>query len=194
MCTPTIIFQPFSLSYNLQVKLLQFVDDILIVGQPSWKNIWRLKAMLPGFEFCSCLSINFIKSRVIGFNVKQNFLFVVSNYLLCAVSPFNFLGILIGCNPRKGSSWSLVLAKVRIRLASWKGNFLSLGGRVTLLNSVLNMIPLFSFFFYKALKMVIQEFIEIQRGFLWKGKENIRRINWVAWSTIFCRRRVEGLA
>lgn len=125
--------------------------------------------------------------------MKQNFLFVVSDYLLCAVSPFNFLGILIGCNPRKGSSWSLVLAKVRTRLASWKGKFLSLGGRVTLLNSVLNVIPLFSFFFYKAPKMVIQEFIEIQRAFLWKGKENIIRINWVVWSTTFFRRWMEGL-
>lgn len=74
------------------------------------------------------------------------------------------------------SSWSIVLAKVRNKLASWKGKYFSLGGRVILFYLMLN-VPLFSFSFYKAPKVVIQEFIKIQLEFLWKGEENIRRIN-----------------
>lgn len=63
----------------------------------------------------------------------------------------------------------------------------------TLLNYVLNDIPLFMFFFYKAMKVVIQYFIKIQRAFLWNGQEKQRRINWVTRSTICMLKEHEGL-
>ena len=101
--------------------------------------------------------------------------------------PLSFLGIQIVCNPRRLSSWLLVLAKVQNKLVSRKGKNLSLGGRVTLLNSVLNAIPLFTFSFYKAPNFFIQ------CAFLWNGKENTRRINWVPWSPICLQKPNGGL-
>lgn len=34
---------------------------------------------------------------------------------------FSFLGIPIGCNPRRVEMWEPLLKKIRCRLASWKG-------------------------------------------------------------------------
>lgn len=163
------------------------------MGQPYWENIGTIKALICGFELCSSLSVNLSKSRILSFNVDSEFLNAASDYLACDVSPFpfQFLGIKIGCNPRRKSSWSLFISKLRNHLSSWKGKHLSLGGKVTLLNSVLNSIPLFTFSFYKLPKKVIQEIIKIQRKFLWNSQENLRRINWVAWSSI-CMSKVGG--
>lgn len=62
-----------------------------------------------------------------------------------------------------------------------------------MLNSVLNAVMLFTFSFSKVPKVVIQEFINIQHEFLWNGRENIRRINWLAWSSIRLPKSQGGL-
>ncbi|KAI5408461.1 hypothetical protein KIW84_054339 [Lathyrus oleraceus] len=60
----------------------------MIMDQPSWENIWTVKAMLRGFELCSSLFVNFIKSRVIGFNVKQDFLLMPRTTYCVWLAPF----------------------------------------------------------------------------------------------------------
>lgn len=119
----------FPLNDNLHIDLLQFSDDTTLVGQPSWENVKALKTLFRGFEFSLDLSVNFSKSRIMGYNVEPNFFITASDYLSCAVSTSSFLffGIQIGCNSRRSSSWSLVLAKVRNRLALWKGKNLRNG-------------------------------------------------------------------
>lgn len=106
--------------------------------------------MLRGFQHISGLSVNFLKGRIFGFNVNHKFFNTTSDFLVCSTSmaPFTFLGIPIGCNSRRKSSWDLLLCKIRNRLASWKGMTLSLGGIVTLLNSILASIHLYFFSFY----------------------------------------------
>lgn len=83
--------------------------------------------------------------------------------------PFKFLGIPVGENPRRASTWKPVIDKFKSRLTRWKGRNLSIGGRVTLINSVLSVLPLYFFSFYKAPKKVIDNMIQIQRQFLWVG-------------------------
>lgn len=63
------------------------------------------------------------------------------------IHPLKFLGILVGVNPRRVATWKLVLDMLRNRLASWKRRNLSIGGRVILINSVLNSAPLYFFLF-----------------------------------------------
>lgn len=108
-------------------------------------------------ELVSRLSVSFHKSRIIGFNVDQDFLKEASDFMACAITyvMFSFLGILIGCNPRRKASWDPVLCKLRNILASWKEKDVSLDGRVTMNNYVLNSFPLYSFSFYKDPKVVI---------------------------------------
>lgn len=77
------------------------------------------------------------------------------------IVPFKLLGIPVGANPRRGGTWKPILDKLRKMLASWKGHTLSMGGRVTIINSVLNSIPLYLFSFYKAPNVVINAMIKI---------------------------------
>lgn len=178
---------------NSRYSLVQFADDTILIGKPSWNNLWGLKSILRSFELVSGLNVNFFKSKIIGINVSNSFLETASLFLHCRSEsiPFKFLGIPVGANARRRGTWNPVIQKVRDRLASWKGRNLSIGGRVTLINSVLNSLPFYFFSFYKAPKVVIKELIRIQRDFLWGAKEDSRGIYWVAWDKV-CRDKKEG--
>jgi hypothetical protein len=55
------------------------------------------------------------------------------------------------------------------RLAGWKGRFLSLGGRLTLLNSSLSNVPLYMLSIYPAPKSVIRKLDLFRKSLLWQG-------------------------
>lgn len=56
--------------------------------------------------------------------------------------------------------------KVRKRLANWKTHFLSKAGRIVLIESTLNSIPL-----YLLPKATLNELDQICNNFLWGGKK-----------------------
>jgi hypothetical protein len=70
------------------------------------------------------------------------------------------------------------------RLHSWGNRFLSFGGRIVLLNSVLSAIPIFYLSFMKMPVRVWKEVVKIQRTFLWSGLEKKLKICWVNWDTV----------
>ena len=63
--------------------------------------------------------------------------------------------------------WEPVVSKIRKKLFVWKGRNLSFAGRVCLIKSVINAIPLFYLSFFKAPIRVCKEITKLQRKFLW---------------------------
>ena len=124
---------------------------------------------------------------------NPNNLLCYSKFLNCNQSgtPFKYLGLEVGANPRKKSFWEPVINKLKTRLSVWKGRFLSMAGRTCVIKSVLNAIPLFYLSVFKAPKSIYKSIISIQRRFLWgRGKEN-RPIVWVSWEDV-CKPKEEG--
>lgn len=79
----------------------------------------------------------------------------------------------MGDSPRKTEMWKHVIKDIRRRLDKWRRIFLLLGGRVVLISSVLNVIPLYSLSFYRAPNKVIKEIKIIQINFLWRAFKDI---------------------
>ena len=52
------------------------------------------------------------------------------------------------------------------RLNSWGNKFVSLGGKIVRLNSVLNTVPIFYLSLFEMLKKVCSKIMAIQRNFL----------------------------
>nr|GEY36352.1 RNA-directed DNA polymerase, eukaryota [Tanacetum cinerariifolium] len=71
--------------------------------------------------------------------------------------PFKYLGVMVGGNMSKINAWDETVAKVKSRLSKWKLNTLSIGGRFTLLKSVLGSTPIYSMSLYKVPKSVLCE-------------------------------------
>jgi hypothetical protein len=119
------------------ISHLQYADDTLCVGEASIDNLWTLKAILRGFEMASGLKINFWKSSLMGVNVSQEFMALASTFLNCKSSliPFIYLGLPVGANPRRLSTWEPLIESLRKRLGSWSHRYVSFGGRITLLNA-----------------------------------------------------------
>lgn len=67
---------------------------------------------------------------------------------------------------------------------------LNIAGRICLINSVLNAIPIYYLSFYKAHSKIIKEIRVIQAKFLWNGSENKNSIHWMCWDTV-CKSRKE---
>jgi hypothetical protein len=76
--------------------------------------------------------------------------------------PFIYLGLPVGANPRKESTWEPVIEVLQRRLHSWQNRFVSLGGRVILINSVLAAIPLFYLSFLKMPTKVWRKIVMIR--------------------------------
>jgi hypothetical protein len=105
---------------NLIVSHLQYADDTLCIGEATMENLWTLKAILRGFELASGLKVNFSKSCLMGVNVLPQFMNMACNFLNCKLGgiPFCYLGLPVGANHRKSSTWDPLVDHLRKRLRS----------------------------------------------------------------------------
>lgn len=110
------------------------------------------------FEMMSGLKVNFHKNNFIGINVDGNFKVAAARFLtyMCGILPFKYLGLPVGADPKSLLTWKPVLDSVQKRLSSWKRRHLYLGGRITLINVVLNSIPVYYLSFPKLPKKVLK--------------------------------------
>jgi hypothetical protein len=187
-------FKPFHVGRSaLPISMLQYADDTLCIGEATVENLWTIKAVLRGFEMTSGLKVNFWKSCLVGINIPNDFLQMASGFLNCRVGqvPFMYLGLPVGANPRLSSTWVPMVETLKKRLGSWGNKYVSLGGRIVLINAVLSSIPIFYLSYMKMPTKVWKEIVKLQRNFLWSGLSSKRRINWVNWADI-CKQKSEG--
>jgi hypothetical protein len=190
------LFKGFNIrSGGPTISHIQYADDTLCIGEASVENLWSLKALLKGFEFASGLKVNFLKSSIIGINVENHFMETACIFLNCSrgVVPFKYLGLPVGTNPRRMATWAPMVEKVRSKLNSWGNKHISFGGRLVLINSVLNLIPIFYMSLMKMPVQVRKKVIQIQRDFLWGGVNGRKKLSWVKWKDVCKEKRKGGL-
>nr|GEX38811.1 RNA-directed DNA polymerase, eukaryota, reverse transcriptase zinc-binding domain protein [Tanacetum cinerariifolium] len=79
------------------------------------------------------------------------------------------------------------------RLSKWKTKTLSIGGRLTLLKSVLGASPIYCMSIFKAPKGVLKE-MESIRNMFFIGADNLdKKITWVAWNKVLASKKNGGL-
>ncbi|XP_028122358.1 uncharacterized protein LOC114319532 [Camellia sinensis] len=165
---------------------LQFADDSILFCEAEEMEVCNIKRVLRCFEVISGLRINYHKSLVCGVNVPEESLSEFAARLHCQPKtlPLKYLGLPLGANPNKKSTWKPVLDKVRSRLAGWKRKLLSSSGRLTLLKSVSSALPMFYLSLFKMPVGIAREFDKLQANFLWGGSESKKPIHLVKWDDI----------
>jgi hypothetical protein len=93
----------------------------------------------------------------------------LAEILGCGVSTLqvNYLGLLLGASYKAKHIWDGFIDKIEHWLASWKKLYLSKGGRVTLIKSILTNLPMYYMSLFPLLASVVNRIEKLQRDFLW---------------------------
>jgi hypothetical protein len=67
----------------------------------------------------------------------------------------------------RNNDWQGVIDRFEKRLSTWKAKFLSSGGRLVLLNSVLSSLPIFMMSFFEIPTDILKKLDAIQSRFFW---------------------------
>ena len=142
----------------------------------------------------SSLKINYAKSQFGAVGKFTQWLNEAALYLNCSLLavPFTYLSIPIGANPKSCVTWQPIVKKCESRLAKWKQKPLSFGGRVTLIKSTLNSIPIYFISFFRIPK-VVHKLVTVQRRFLWGGDMDSHKIAWMSWEAACLSKEKGGL-
>ncbi|CAL5367336.1 unnamed protein product [Camellia sinensis] len=165
---------------------LQFADDSIFFCKADLDQVVIVKRLLRCFEVLSGLRINYHKSVVCGVGLHDECLNEIASLLNCQVQrlPLKFLGLPLGANPGRKSTWKPVLDNIRSRLSGWKRKMLSFAGRLTLIKSVLSSLPVYYLSLFKMPEGVAREIEKIEANFLWGGDGLKRKVHLVKWMEV----------
>ncbi|RVW34823.1 Transposon TX1 uncharacterized 149 kDa protein [Vitis vinifera] len=151
-------------SQNAFVKGRQILDAILIANEAV--NL-RLKDNVGGVLW---LKINLEKSELIPVS-RVHDTKVLALELGCKVGglPSCYLGLPLGAPFKSMVLWDGVEERFRRRLAMWKRQYVSKGGRLTLIQSTLSSMPIYFMSFFYLPRKARLRLEKIQRDFLWGG-------------------------
>ena len=83
--------------------------------------------------------------------------------------PSTYLGLPLGAPFKSVAMWDGVEERFRKRLTMWKRQYLSKGGRATLIRSTLSNLPIYYISVLRLPSSVRRRLEQIQRDFLWGG-------------------------
>ena len=83
--------------------------------------------------------------------------------------PSSYLGLPLGAPFKSIPVWDDVEERLCRRLALWKRQYISKGGRLTLIRSTLSSMPIYYMSLFRIPRIVILRLEKIQRDFFWGG-------------------------
>ncbi|RVW51028.1 hypothetical protein CK203_077618 [Vitis vinifera] len=119
---------------EMNVSHLLFVDDTIIFCEARKEHLTSLSWILAWFEAASGIRINLAKSKLIKVGEVED-IEEMTVKLGCRVGslPTVYLGLPLGAHHKALPMWDGVEERMRRRLALWKRQYMSKGGRITLI-------------------------------------------------------------
>ncbi|KAL0920848.1 hypothetical protein M5K25_007863 [Dendrobium thyrsiflorum] len=95
--------------------------------------------------------------------------------------PFKYLGAPIFQGLKKSYLFDDIMKKMCEKISSWEFHFLSYGGRLTILKSVLNSM---AFHLFQVIKPNVETVVRFERllnKFFWGTRNDVKRMHWTSW-------------
>lgn len=134
------------------------------------------------------MQISFPKSCLFAINLqdafKQSVITIFPLELRDLCQGLTYLGYLLRPNAYLVNDWPWIVRKVESRILCWQNQKLSLGGRLVLLNSVLENLPIYWFSLAHFPMSILQLIQKLMFNFLWKGQSQFQGCHLVSWEII----------
>ena len=174
--------------------VLQYADDTLIILRADVGAARRLRLLLQQFERATGLCINYAKSTLVPMHVPPAVLAEGHAALQCQVEGFpqTYLGLPLSAEKLRLAAFAPLIAKVDKYLSGWRALLLSPGGRLVLLNAVLDALPAYAMGAMVLPPGLIAALDRLRRAFLWGAVDKVNGAQClVAWDRV-CRDKREG--
>ncbi|GJW74963.1 RNA-directed DNA polymerase, eukaryota [Tanacetum coccineum] len=177
------LFKGVKIGPTITLSHMFYADDAVFVGKWCESNITTLVHVLDCFHRASGLKINMSKSKILGVHVTRDRVKEAALRLGCLTfkAPFLYLGTKVGGSMSRWYEWDEVVDRVKKRLSRWKMKSLSIGGRLTLLRSVLGSMTTFHMSIFKVPLGVLRTLESIRSHFFSGHDLGGNKASWISW-------------
>ena len=175
------------------LSILHYADDTIIFFDHDLEQAKNLKLLLVAFEQLSGLKINFHKREIFCYGAAKEAEEFYTDLFGCNAGeyPFRYLGIPMHHRQLLNSEWHKVEERFEKKLSCWKAKYLSYGGRLVLLNSVLSSLPIFMMSFFEIPKGVLKNLDHFRSRFFLQGSSDKHKYRLAKWD-ILCHPKEQG--
>ena len=145
-----------------------FANDTILLCDVDVEQILHIRLLLLCFQAMTGLKVNVQKSEMVPIGEVDD-VHALAKILGCRVGtlPMSCLGMPLGASHNSPSIWNPILEKIERKLAGWKKLYLSKGGRLMLLKSMLSSLPTYFLSLFTISTYMANRIAKLQRDFLW---------------------------
>jgi hypothetical protein len=171
-----ILKLPIMVGYTDDFPIIQYANDTLLIMEACPRLLIALRAIINTFVDSTGLKVNYSKSNMFPINVSQERLVHLAATFNCQVGvfPFTYLGLSLSMNKPIVQDCIPLVTRVERRLVS-TSNFLTQGGKLQLVNSVLSSIATFYMCSIKVPIEILNQIDKYRRHCQWNGGISMRK-------------------
>jgi len=120
----------------------------------------------------------------IGFSEEEQCF--AANAMGCKIGsfPMKYLGMPVSSSKISKAEMSYVSDKIEKKLGTWQCEYLSSGGRSSLIDSCLSSVPLYTMGVYQLYEGNFQKIDAIRARFYWQGTSKKRKYHMIKWEAL----------
>jgi hypothetical protein len=165
-----ILRLPLNVGYTSDFPIIQYADNTLLIMEACPLQLFTLKAILNTFVDSTRLKVNYSMSSLYSINIYEERLNYLTATFHCQAGslPFTYLGLPLSMNKPTVQDCLPLVDRVERRLAKIS-LWLTEGGKLQMVNTVLSSLTTFYLCSIKVPITILQQIHKYRRHCLWRG-------------------------
>ncbi|XP_042035121.1 uncharacterized protein LOC121781450 [Salvia splendens] len=166
----------------IEISHLAYADDIIIFTQAASTPLQRLRSCLNEYEKISGQQINLAKSNFYIDETHEQWAASIQTDggFSRGTFPFLYLGVPTYRGVKRTDMFLFLREKIAKRISGWAHRHLSFGGRLTLIKSTLEAIPLHIYQAVEPTAGTIKQLDQQLARFFWGSTTDRKRTHWIS--------------